>query len=47
MELDTPDELFPNNWISTTHGGKVILYPMMSKNRDLEKASFDRIREVL
>ena len=32
-----PDALFPNNWISTHEDGTVILYPMMTDNRRLER----------
>lgn len=33
----TPDSIFPNNWISTHHSGKVMLYPMEAPNRRLER----------
>ena len=33
----TPDSIFPNNWFSTHHSGKVILYPMEAKNRRSER----------
>jgi hypothetical protein len=29
--------VFPNNWFSTHSGGKLVLYPMLSKNRRLER----------
>lgn len=29
--------VFPNNWFSTHSGGKLILYPMLSQNRRLER----------
>jgi hypothetical protein len=32
----TPDSLFPNNWISF-HEDTVVLYPMLAKNRQLER----------
>jgi hypothetical protein len=32
-----PDEVFPNNWISTHPDGTVILYPMMAWNRRQER----------
>jgi len=35
-ELDVPDAVFANNWITTHKGGKVILYPMLAPNRRLE-----------
>lgn len=34
---NTPDAVFPNNWFSTHADGKVVLYPMMAKNRRLER----------
>lgn len=33
----TPDAVFPNNWISFHEDGKVILYPMLTKNRRIER----------
>ena len=33
----TPDSIFPNNWISFHHSGKVCLYPMQAENRRLER----------
>jgi len=34
---DTPDSVFPNNWISFHQNGDVILYPMFAENRRLER----------
>ncbi len=34
---DTPDSIFPNNWISTDQNGRVFIYPMFAPNRRLEK----------
>lgn len=34
---DAPDEVFPNNWVSTHADGTVVLYPMMAENRRLER----------
>jgi hypothetical protein len=34
---EKPDAIFPNNWISLHEDGKVILYPMLAKNRRTEK----------
>ena len=34
---DTPDALFPNNWISFHENGDVAIYPMFAENRRLEK----------
>jgi len=36
-ESDTPDSIFPNNWISFHENGTVGLYPMFAKNRRLER----------
>ena len=36
-DTDTPDSIFPNNWISFHENGKVGLYPMFAKNRRLER----------
>ena len=33
----TPDSIFPNNWISFHQDGTIGLYPMMAKNRRLER----------
>lgn len=32
-----PDAVFPNNWISTHEDGSIILYPMMTANRRVER----------
>lgn len=34
---DTPDSVFPNNWLSFHETGDVGLYPMFAKNRRLER----------
>jgi hypothetical protein len=36
-EFDTPDSIFPNNWISFHADGTVGLYPMFAENRRLER----------
>lgn len=36
-DFDTPDSLFPNNWVSFHEEGKVGLYPMFAENRRLER----------
>ena len=36
-EPDTPDSIFPNNWISFHETGDVALYPMFAENRRLER----------
>ena len=37
LAIKKPDAIFPNNWFSTHEDGKVIIYPMFSLNRRLEK----------
>ena len=34
---ETPDSIFPNNWVSFHNDGKVFLYPMFSENRRSER----------
>jgi len=34
---DTPDSIFPNNWISFHENGDVVLYPMFAENRRAER----------
>ena len=36
-EFDTPDALFPNNWISFHADGTVGIFPMFAENRRLER----------
>ncbi len=33
----TPDSIFPNNWISFHHDGRIFLYPMFAVNRRQER----------
>lgn len=42
------DSIFPNNWFSTHKDGKVILYPMFSPNRRLERRKdiIERLMEL-
>jgi len=42
------DSIFPNNWFSTHEDGKVILYPMFSPNRRLERRKdiIERLMEL-
>lgn len=42
---DTPDSIFPNNWISFHENGDVTLYPMFAENRRLERR--EEILDVL
>lgn len=37
LKPDTPDSIFPNNWISFHKNGLVCTYPMLAKNRRLER----------
>lgn len=34
---DTPDAIFPNNWLSTHADGTLVLYPMATENRRAER----------
>ncbi|MGB0455638.1 MAG: citrulline utilization hydrolase CtlX [Flavobacteriaceae bacterium] len=36
-EFDTPDSIFPNNWISFHKNGTIALYPMFAENRRFER----------
>ena len=46
-ETDTPDSIFPNNWISFHENGDVVLYPMYAENRRLERREdiLDKLEE--
>jgi hypothetical protein len=37
LDPDTPDSIFPNNWISFHENGDVVLYPMFAENRRKER----------
>lgn len=37
LSPDTPDSIFPNNWISFHETGDVVLYPMFAENRRAER----------
>ena len=37
LDTDTPDSIFPNNWVSFHENGNVGLYPMFAENRRLER----------
>ena len=37
LNPDTPDSIFPNNWISFHENGDVVLYPMFAENRRAER----------
>lgn len=34
---DTPDSIFPNNWVSFHEDGRIAMYPMYAENRRLER----------
>jgi len=36
-DFDTPDAIFPNNWVSFHENGNIGLYPMFAENRRLER----------
>ncbi|UMB55207.1 arginine deiminase-related protein [Lutibacter sp. A64] len=44
---DTPDSIFPNNWVSFHQNGDVGVYPMFAENRRLERREevFDILEE--
>lgn len=44
-ERDTPDSIFPNNWVSFHENGTICVYPMFAKNRRKERR--EDIFEVL
>ncbi len=54
-EFETPDSVFPNNWFSTHHGGRVSIFPMYSPSRRRERRhdviemlkSIYRVQEVV
>ncbi|SNR63842.1 citrulline utilization hydrolase CtlX [Lutibacter flavus] len=47
-ETDTPDSIFPNNWISFHENGDIGLYPMFAENRRLERREdiFNKLEEL-
>ncbi|CAN5322067.1 arginine deiminase-related protein [soil metagenome] len=36
-EFDTPDSIFPNNWVSFHENGTAVVYPMFAENRRRER----------
>jgi hypothetical protein len=44
---DKPDAVFPNNWLSTHHDGRVVLYPMFSalRRRERRRDIIDELRK--
>ena len=47
IEPDTPDSIFPNNWVSFHASGKVAVFPMFAENRRMERRDdiFDILEE--
>lgn len=47
LETDTPDSIFPNNWVSFHENADVVLYPMFAENRREERREdiFDILEE--
>lgn len=45
LHPDTPDSIFPNNWISFHENGDIALFPMFAENRRLERR--EDILEIL
>jgi len=47
VSQDTPDSIFPNNWVSFHENGNVGLYPMFAENRRTERREdvFDILEE--
>lgn len=45
-DFETPDSIFPNNWVSFHEDGQVVLYPMFAKNRRRERRLdiFDQLK---
>ena len=45
--MDTPDSIFPNNWVSFHSNGDIAKYPMFAENRRLERRDeiFIRLEE--
>lgn len=45
---EKPDAVFPNNWFSTHHDGRIALYPMYTPSRRTERRLdlIDRLREL-
>ena len=48
LEDNTPDSIFPNNWVSFHEDGKLALYPMFAENRRKERRLeyFARLEEA-
>ena len=46
-KLDTPDSIFPNNWVTFHEDGTAAIYPIFAENRRRERRAeiFDKIEE--
>ena len=46
-ESETPDSIFPNNWVSFHSNGSVMLYPMLAEKRRRERRTdiIDQLRK--
>lgn len=46
-KLDTPDSIFPNNWVTFHENGTAVIYPLFAENRRRERRAevFDKIEE--
>lgn len=38
-QMEAPDDVFCNNWVSTHAGGQMVYYPMLAPNRRIERRS--------
>lgn len=47
QQLDIPDAIFPNNWITFHEDGKVCYYPMYAANRRRERLPYEYIQNVM
>lgn len=47
-KTDTPDSIFPNNWVSFHKNGSVVIYPMFAENRRKERREevFTKLEEA-
>ena len=45
IDPETPDSIFPNNWLSFHHDGSIVLYPMFAENRRPERRA--DIKDIL
>ena len=46
-DINLPDALFPNNWITTAADGTVCQFPMFAPNRRAEKRQWPQIEQLL